>query len=155
MKLRADNVWRWCVSAAFAGTGIGWRALSQGLMSPTLWLHLSPLAAYLHVVYTGKTIDLSQRGWRQAVPAAAVRGLIAVGLAWLLACTSVFRLKLKRWLRLGPHLEGDQRLLRGLQSGHPRRLRPLSYCRAGAIRLGRYATSPLASVDRRKIHERP
>ncbi|MBW4037416.1 MAG: hypothetical protein HIU91_00830 [Acidobacteria bacterium] len=70
-------------------------------------------------MYTGKTIDLSQRGWRQAVPAAAVRGLITVGLAWLLACTSVFRLKLKRWLRLGPHLEGDQRLLRGLQSGHP------------------------------------
>jgi hypothetical protein len=45
--------------------------------------------------------------------------MIALSLAWLLACTSVFQLKLKRWLHLGPWLEGDQRHLRGLQSGHP------------------------------------
>jgi multicomponent Na+:H+ antiporter subunit D len=76
-------------------------------------------AAYLHVVYTGQTIDLTQQTWKQALPSAAVRGLITVSLALLLACTSVFRLNIKRWLRLGPHLEGDQHLLRGLQSGHP------------------------------------
>jgi multicomponent Na+:H+ antiporter subunit D len=95
----------WLQVLANAAVGLSPQAVSQ--------------AAYLHVVYTGKTIGLFQPEWTQAVPAAAVRGLIAVVLAWLLACTSVFRLKIKRWLRLGPHLEGDQRLLRGFQSGHP------------------------------------
>ncbi len=76
-------------------------------------------AAYLHTLYTGQTVDLSQPTWQQAVPAAAVRGAITLVLAWLLACTSVFRLKLKRWLRLGPRLEGELHLLRTLQSGHP------------------------------------
>ena len=76
-------------------------------------------AAYAHTVYTGQTIDLTQPTWHEALPAAAVRGGIALVLALLLACSSVFRLKLKRWLRLGPRLEGDLHLLRTLQSGHP------------------------------------
>ena len=76
-------------------------------------------AAYLHTVYTGQTVELIQPTWRQAVPAAALRGAIDLILAWLLACSSVFRLRIKRWLRFGPRLEGDLRLLRTLQSGHP------------------------------------
>jgi multicomponent Na+:H+ antiporter subunit D len=76
-------------------------------------------AAYLHTVYTGQAVHLTQPTWHQAVPAAMLRGAIALVLAWLLACSSVFRLKIKRWLRLGARLEGGQRILRTLQSGHP------------------------------------
>jgi NADH:ubiquinone oxidoreductase subunit 5 (subunit L)/multisubunit Na+/H+ antiporter MnhA subunit len=76
-------------------------------------------AAYLHTVYTGQTVDLTQPTWYQALPAATLRGTMVLALAWLLACSSVFRLRIKRWLRVGPRLEGDQRLLRALQSGHP------------------------------------
>jgi multicomponent Na+:H+ antiporter subunit D len=76
-------------------------------------------AAYLHTVYTGQTVALTQPTWQQAISAAALRGALALALAWLLACTSVFRLKIKRWLRLGPRLEGELHLLRTLQSGHP------------------------------------
>ena len=76
-------------------------------------------AAYLHTLYTGQTVDLTQPTWRQALPAAALRGAVSLVLAWLLASTSVFRLELKSWLRLGPRLEGELHLLRTLQSGHP------------------------------------
>lgn len=76
-------------------------------------------AAYLHVVYTGDTVYLTQPTWHQALPSAALRGTISLALAWLLACSSVFRLRIKWWFRFGPRLEGDQRLLRALQSGHP------------------------------------
>jgi multicomponent Na+:H+ antiporter subunit D len=76
-------------------------------------------AAYLHTVYTGQTIGLTQPTWQQALPDATVRGTFDLALACLLACSSVFRLRIVRWLRLGPRLEGDHRLLRTLQSGHP------------------------------------
>jgi len=76
-------------------------------------------AAYLHTVYTGQTVSLTQPLWRQALPAAAGRGALALVLAWTLACTSVFRTRIQRWMRVGPRLEGEQRLLRTLQSGHP------------------------------------
>ena len=76
-------------------------------------------AAYLHTVYTGQTVDFTQPTWQQAIPVAAFRGALALVLAWLLACSSVFRLKIKRGLRLGPQLEGELHLLRTLQSGHP------------------------------------
>jgi multicomponent Na+:H+ antiporter subunit D len=91
------------------------------LSNASVKLSAQPLsqAAYLHTVYTGQTVDLVQPTWRQALPAAAVRGSIALVVAWLLACSSVFRQNMKRWLRLGPRLEGNQRLLRTLQSGHP------------------------------------
>ena len=46
--------------------------------------------------------ELSQCYWRSA-----------------LACTSVFRGKLARWLRIGAFLEGPLTTLRALQSGHP------------------------------------
>ena len=46
--------------------------------------------------------ELSQCSWRSA-----------------LACTSVFRGKLARWLRIGAFLEGPLTTLRALQSGHP------------------------------------
>ncbi len=76
-------------------------------------------AAYLHTVYTGQTVDLTQPTWRDALSSAALRGTISLALAWLLACSSVFRLRFKRWLLLGPRLEGEQHFLRALQSGHP------------------------------------
>lgn len=53
------------------------------------------------------------------VTSAAVRGGIASLLALLLALSSVFRLRLPRWMRLGAVLEGPMRPFRELQSGHP------------------------------------
>jgi multicomponent Na+:H+ antiporter subunit D len=96
----------------------GWLPI---LSNAAVTLGLQPIsqAAYIHTVYTGQTVNLTQSTWHQAVPAAALRGAIALVLAWLLACTSVFRLKFKRWLRLGPQLESKLHLLRHLQSGHP------------------------------------
>ena len=43
----------------------------------------------------------------------------AVLLALALACTSVFRGKLARSLRIGAFLEGPLTILRSVQSGHP------------------------------------
>jgi multicomponent Na+:H+ antiporter subunit D len=95
----------WLPVLANAATGLAPQAVSQ--------------AAYLQTLYTGRTVELTQPTWQQALPAAALRGALALTLGWLLACTSVFRLRIKRWLRLGPRLEGELHLLRTLQSGHP------------------------------------
>jgi multicomponent Na+:H+ antiporter subunit D len=77
-------------------------------------------AAYLHTVYTGHSFPLLlPPSWRHAIPGAALRGTIAVILAFALACTSVFRRRLARSLRIGAFLEGPLTALRSLQSGHP------------------------------------
>jgi hypothetical protein len=70
-------------------------------------------------VYTSQTVILTQPTWREALPGAALRGAAALVLAWLLACTSVFRLRIDRRLRIGARIEGELRLLRALQSGNP------------------------------------
>jgi multicomponent Na+:H+ antiporter subunit D len=80
---------------------------------------LSNQAAYLHTVYTGQRVALVQPSWRHAVPGAALRGFIGLLLAMALACGSVFRLKVRRSLRLGAFLEGGLSPLRAMQSGHP------------------------------------
>jgi multicomponent Na+:H+ antiporter subunit D len=51
--------------------------------------------------------------------ASMLRGLLVPALAALLAATSIFRLRLPRWLRIGAFLEGPLPALRALQSGHP------------------------------------
>jgi multicomponent Na+:H+ antiporter subunit D len=76
-------------------------------------------SAYLHTVYTGQSVALMLPGWKEAIPAAAARGLGGLLLAILLACTSVFRSKLRRPLRLGAFVESGFKPLRELQSGHP------------------------------------
>jgi multicomponent Na+:H+ antiporter subunit D len=77
-------------------------------------------AAYLHTVYTGQSAMLkAPPSWGRAIPGAILRGSIAVLLALALACTSVFRRKLARSLRIGAFLEGPLTTLRALQSGHP------------------------------------
>jgi multicomponent Na+:H+ antiporter subunit D len=77
-------------------------------------------SAYLNTVYTGYSIPLTApESWRDEISGAALRGTIAVLLALLLACTSVFRGKLARGLRIGAFLEGPLTTLRALQSGHP------------------------------------
>lgn len=48
---------------------------------------------------------------------AVLHGILAAVLGLLLACTSVFRLKLPRMLRLGAQMEGPLQPLRALQSG--------------------------------------
>ncbi|MDP9037896.1 MAG: complex I subunit 5 family protein [Acidobacteriota bacterium] len=75
--------------------------------------------AYLHTVYTGQSVRLTQPSWSEAVPAAMLRGSLALALALLLALSSVFRSRLPRALRIGPRLEGKLNGLRAWQSGHP------------------------------------
>jgi multicomponent Na+:H+ antiporter subunit D len=76
--------------------------------------------AYLNTVYTGYSVPLqAPPSWRNEIPGAALRGTIAVLLALALACTSVFRGKLARSLRIGAFLEGPLTILRSVQSGHP------------------------------------
>jgi multicomponent Na+:H+ antiporter subunit D len=81
-------------------------------------------AAYLHTVYTGVRPPLPPSSWASEIAGpeitgAALRGVTAVVLALALACTSVFRLRLKRYLRIGAFLEGPLPALRAFQSGHP------------------------------------
>ncbi len=96
----------------------GWLPI---LANAAVTLTATPLsqAAYLHTVYTSQTVILTQPTWREALPGAALRGAAALVLAWLLACTSVFRLRIDRRLRIGARIEGELRLLRALQSGNP------------------------------------
>jgi multicomponent Na+:H+ antiporter subunit D len=76
--------------------------------------------AYVRTVYTGHSISLTPPGsWRNEIPGATLRGTLAVCLALFLACTSVFRGRLVRFLRIGAFLEGPLTTLRALQSGHP------------------------------------
>jgi multicomponent Na+:H+ antiporter subunit D len=77
-------------------------------------------AAYLDTVYFRHSIPLAAPpSWRDEIPGAALRGTVALFLALALACTSVFRGKLARGLRIGAFLEGPLTTLRALQSGHP------------------------------------
>lgn len=76
-------------------------------------------ATMLHLVYTGTPMGRELAGWSEELPGAAARGILAFVLAILLACTSVFRLRLRRPLRIGASLEAGLRPLRVMQSGHP------------------------------------
>ena len=80
--------------------------------------------AYVRTVYTGVTSLSPASSSMQAsahahLAPSAVRGSVAAVLALLLACTSVFRARIARSLRLGAFLEGPMKPLRALQSGHP------------------------------------
>jgi multicomponent Na+:H+ antiporter subunit D len=79
----------------------------------------SSQAATLHLVYTGAPVPDHLPGWSDAFAAAALRGAVAFLAAVLLACTSVFRSRLRRSLRIGAFLESGFHPLRVLQSGHP------------------------------------
>ncbi|HEX4155835.1 MAG TPA: complex I subunit 5 family protein [Acidobacteriaceae bacterium] len=91
------------------------------------WLHvlrdaaaaMANQPAYLHTTYTGQNVPLTQPSWREAIPGAAGRGLLALGLGTLLALSSVFRNRLPRPLRAGAFMEHGFRPLRAMQSGHP------------------------------------
>jgi hypothetical protein len=71
------------------------------------------------LIYLGDTVTGQLPAWSESLKASALRGAVAFFLAILLACTSVFRLRLKRIFRLGPFLESGIRPLRAMQSGHP------------------------------------
>ncbi len=97
------------------------------LFADPQWLHvmrdaaaaMANQAAYLHTSYTGQHVALTQPSWREAIPGAIVRSLIALALAILIALSSVFRNRLARPLRVGAFLERGFRPLREMQSGHP------------------------------------
>ena len=84
---------------------------------------LASQSAYVHTVYTGQTLHLTQPSQTQlqraAFPSAALHGAIALVLAILLAASSVFRTKLRRPFRIGAALEHGLNPLRAMQSGHP------------------------------------
>jgi multicomponent Na+:H+ antiporter subunit D len=76
-------------------------------------------SSMLHLIYLGDPVSGQLPGWSEAWKASAMRGAVAFFLAILLACTSIFRLRLKRGFRVGPFLESGLRPLRAMQSGHP------------------------------------
>ena len=80
---------------------------------------LASQSAYQHTVYTGQAVAMTLPSWHKAVAGAAMRGLLGVVLAAALALTSVFRLRLPRWIRLGASMEHGIPALRAMQSGHP------------------------------------
>jgi multicomponent Na+:H+ antiporter subunit D len=100
---------------------------SIAFMTFPSWLHIlrdasasfTQQAATLHLVYTGNPVRIPGPDWTSALRASAMRGTVACGLAFLLACTSVFRTRLKRGVRVGAFLESGFRPLRAMQSGHP------------------------------------
>ena len=105
-----------CLTAAI-GIGFVPRFLPQ-VLSAANRLTFQP--GYLHAVYTGVTPKLIVPGGLDlSLASSALRGALSTLLAFLLACTSVFRARLSRSLRLGAFLEGRLGGLRQLQSGHP------------------------------------
>lgn len=75
--------------------------------------------AMLHLVYSDTLLPVPSPEWFEAFRDSALRGALALLLAVPLACTSVFRSRIKRTLRIGALLESGFRPLRILQSGHP------------------------------------
>jgi multicomponent Na+:H+ antiporter subunit D len=75
--------------------------------------------AMLHLIYSGARPPAQPAEWFGPFKDSAVRGALALLLAALLACTSVFRSRLKRTLRVGAFMESGFRPLRFMQSGHP------------------------------------
>ena len=105
-----------CIMLAVALTFIsGWQYAVREAAA-----RISDQAAYLNTVYTGHSIPLTAPPpWRDEILGSSLRGIAAVLLAFALACSSVFRGKVARWLRAGAFLEGPLTTLRALQSGHP------------------------------------
>jgi multicomponent Na+:H+ antiporter subunit D len=76
-------------------------------------------AGYLHAVYKNAMLPLAlPSGLDLSARTAGIHGAIASLLGLVLALTSVFRVRLKRMLRVGAFLEGRLLGLRALQSGH-------------------------------------
>jgi len=75
-------------------------------------------SAMAQLVY-GNAMTTRPPGWSASLISAAVRGSAAFLAAILLALTSIFRMKLRRALRVGAFLESGLHPLRVLQSGHP------------------------------------
>ncbi|GAA3760827.1 complex I subunit 5 family protein [Terriglobus aquaticus] len=102
------------VAAIFLTVWSGWR--------PTLDAAAGQMAeqpAYLHTVYTRAAGTAQLMHNHPHVGEAAVHGALTLLCALLLACTSVFRLRLPRALRIGAFAESGVPLLREWQSGHP------------------------------------
>lgn len=101
--------------------------LAIALFAYPHWLHIlrdaaaamASQPAYLHTSYTGQHVAVTQPSWREAIPGAIARSLLALLLGVLLALSSVFRNRLPRQLRVGAFIERGFRPLREMQSGHP------------------------------------
>ena len=104
-----------CLSLAIAlAVWRGWLPILQAAATS-----LASQSTYLHTVYYGWAPQAPGPEWASALPSAYLRGLISVGLAALLAGSSVFRSGIPRRLRIGAFLERGVPALRAMQSGHP------------------------------------
>jgi len=91
------------------------------------WMHMvedasvsfTQQAATLHLIYSGRSMQVGGVNWMAALQDSGLRGLFAWALGFVLACTSVFRVSLTRRLRIGAFLESGFSPLRAMQSGHP------------------------------------
>lgn len=104
-----------CVLGAIALTFVpGWVTHAHAA-AERLWDGVG----YVRTVYGQSGLPVDSRDVDVKVWAAAFRGGVASLLALLLALSSIFRLRLPRWMRLGAVLEGPMTPFRELQSGHP------------------------------------
>ncbi len=101
------------------GAALGWLpGVRPGVLEAAA--RLASQSGYIHTAYSGAGGFVPAPAFPvQSVEGAALRGLLALALAALLAATSIFRLRLPRGLRIGAFLEGPLTALRTLQSGHP------------------------------------
>ncbi|MFP5236258.1 MAG: complex I subunit 5 family protein [Acidobacteriota bacterium] len=103
-----------CLAAAIGVTFVPGIREQVLLAANRLWNQ----AGYLHEVYFRQMLVSPRPHAEMGASEAAMHGLIAVAGGLLLACTSVFRLRLRRMFRAGAFLEGPLWMLRLLQSGH-------------------------------------
>ncbi len=74
---------------------------------------------YIHNIYALPVHYQLPAAPHVELAACLLHGLLAIGVAAVLACTAVFHLRIPRVLRWATHLEGRMSGLRQLQSGHP------------------------------------
>jgi multicomponent Na+:H+ antiporter subunit D len=103
-----------CIFASMAITFLpGWQPVLRAAAGA-----MGNQKTYLHTLYTGTAVRIAAMEAPE-LKTALWHGLLSVFLAFLLACSSVFRIRLMRWMRAGAYLEGGFRPLRAMQSGHP------------------------------------
>ena len=109
------TLWVPTVAALLAAVGLllfagNWRLAAAGSA-------LRDTAVYIGHMYGAAALSPAPSAAHALETSAVMHGLAATALALLLACTSVFRMRLPRALRLGAAMEGPLRPLRALQSG--------------------------------------
>ena len=104
-----------CLTAAVAlSFWPSWHPVFDGAVA-----QMASQPSYLHTVYTGTAGGAEAFREPSHMGEAALHGLLAAGLAMLLALTSVFHRSIPRWACLGAFAERGWAPMRAWQSGHP------------------------------------